>query len=88
MLLEKFCNLLLGFFLALYDGMCVFTMQSTCDNGEPIIGAPKAKKPRENQPKAAILNKIKCKAAAAKVKNFAVAQNIANYPLIFPPDSA
>ena len=34
----------------------------------PIIGGPEAVKPRKNQPKAAIRNKIKRKAAAAMVK--------------------
>ena len=48
----------------------------------PIIGGPKAAKPCENQLKAVIRSKIKCKAAAAMVKHAFLAQNIANYPSI------
>ena len=50
--------------------------------GGPIIGGPKAAKPCENQLKAVIRSKIKCKAAAAMVKHAFLAQNIANYPSI------
>ena len=50
--------------------------------GGPIIGGPKAAKPCENQLKAVIRSKIKCKAAAAMVKHAFLAQNIANYPLM------
>ena len=53
--------------------------------GGAIIGGPKAVKPRKNQPQSAL--KIKRKAVAAMVKR-AVAQDIANYPLIFQPNSA
>ena len=52
-----------------------------------MIWGPKAVKPRENQPIAAIHNKIKPKTAAAMLKRD-VAQNIANYRLIFKPYSA